>query len=195
METDKILLHTKALLTYYSVKGMNDFEPIYHTMKELRELSFTSETAKEKLLSLIYSENVHTKIHAAEALSFTKSYPSEVIPVFKTFLDVAREQNKIDDVEGWLRLSLGSIARFEEEAIMAEKNVWEYLYTQSNINLILYAITALAKISKVSTASWTILCLMCRHENETISTFSKDLMNSNDFKHYMTGTDYKFPLN
>ena len=186
METDKILLHTKALLTYYTLKEMKDFEPIYNTMKELRELSFTSKTAKEKLLSLIYSDNVHTKIHVAESLSFTKSYPEEVIPVFQTFLDVAREQNKIEDVEGWLRFSLGSIARFEEEAIIAEKNVWEYLYTQDNINLILYAIKALAKIAKVSTASWTILCLMCHHENESIRNFSRDLMKSKEFKKYMS---------
>lgn len=184
METDKILLHTKALLTYYALKEMNDFEHIYHTMKELRELSFTSQTAREKLLTLIYSDNVHTKIHAAESLSYTKSYPEEVIPVFQTFLDVALKQNKIDDVEGWLTLSLGSIARFEEEAIKAEKNVWEYLYTQNNVNLILYAIKALAEIAKVSTASWTILCLMCHHENESIRNFSRDLMKSKEFKKY-----------
>ncbi len=195
METDKIILHTRALLAYFTLKEMKDFEPIYHTMKELRELSFTSKTAKEKLLSLIYSDNVHTKIHAAESLSFTKSYPEEVIPVFQTFLDVAREQNKIDDVEGWLTLSLGSIARFDEEAIIAEKNVWEYLYTQSNVNLILYAIKALAKIAKVSTASWTILCLMCHHEDETIKNFSRDLMKSDEFKNYMSKKDNGFISN
>ena len=79
-----------------------------------------------------------------------------------------------------------SIARFEEEAIIAEKNVWDYLYTQNNVNLILYAIKALAKIAKVSTASWTILCLMCHHENESIRNFSRDLMKSKEFKKYMS---------
>jgi len=195
METDKILIHTKTLLAYFTVKDTDDYQSIYPTIKELRELSFSSDTAKEKLLELIYSENIHTKIHSAESLSFTKSYPEEVIPVFQTFLDVAREQYKIDEMDGWLRLCLGSIARYEDKAILAEKNVWEYLYTQNNVNLILYAIEALAKITKVSTASWTILCLMCHHEDETIREFSKNLMKSNEFKDYMSETDYEFPLN
>ena len=195
METNKVLLHTKTLLAYFTVRDSEDYTSIYNTIKELSELSYSSNKAKEKLLELIYSENIHTKIHAAESLSFTKSYPEEVIPVFQAFLDVGREQNKIDEMDGWLRLCLGSIARYEEKAILAEKIIWEYLYTQNNVNLILYAIKALAKIAKVSTASWTILCLMCRHENETIREFSSDLMKSDEFKNYMSETNYKFPLN
>jgi len=195
MENDKVLLHTKTLLAYFTVRDSEDYTSIHSTIKELRELSYSSNKAKEKLLELIYSENIHTKIHSAESLSFTKSYPREVIPVFQAFLDVGREQNKINEMDGWLRLCLGSLARYEENAILAENNIWDYLYTQNNINLILYAIEALAKISKVSTASWTILCLMCRHEDKTIRDFSRSLMNSDEFKNYMSGTDYEFPLN
>jgi len=195
METNKILLHTKTLLAYFTVKASEDYTSIYNTIKDLRELSYSSNEAKEKLLEFIYSENIHTKIHAAESLSFTKAYPEEVIPVFQAFLDVAREKNKIEEMDGWLRLCFGSIARYEETGILAERNIWEYLYTQNNVNLILYAIKALAKIAKVSNASWTILCLMCRHENETIKEFSKDLMKSEEFKNYMKPKDINFSFN
>ena len=195
METDNILSHVNALLAYFTITDTGDYNTIYNNIKRLRELSYSSEKSKETLLKLVYSNNVHTKIHAAESLSYTKSYPEEVVPVFQAFLDVAREQNKIDEMDGWLRMSLGSLARYEEKAILAEKNIWEYLYTQNNLNLILYAIKALSKVAKVSTASWTILCLMCRHENETVREFSKDLMKSDEFKNYMSGTDYEFPLN
>ncbi len=195
MEKNKVLLHTKTLLAYFTVIDSEDYTSIYNTIKELRELSYSSIKAKEKLLELIYSENIHIKIHAAESLSFTKSYPEEVIPVFQAFLDVAREQNKIAEMDGWLRLCLDSIGRYKEKAILAEKNIWEYLYTQNNVNLILYAIKALTKVAKVSTASWTILCLMCRHENETIKEFSRDLMKSDEFKNYVSGTTYNFPIN
>lgn len=137
MDTNKVLLHTKTLLAYFTVKESEDYKSIYNTVKELRELSYSSIKAKEKLLELIYSQNIHTKIHSAESLSYTKSYPEEVIPVFQAFLDVAREQNKIDEMDGWLRLSLSSIARYEEKALLAENNIWEYLYTHNNVNLIL----------------------------------------------------------
>ena len=195
METNRVLLHTKALLAYFTVKDSNDYTSIYNTIKESRELSYSSDEAKKRLLELIFSENIHTKIHAAESLSFTKSFPQEVIPVFQAFLDVAKEQNKIDEMDGWLRLCLASIERYEDDAVFAQINIWEYLYTQKNVNLILYAVKALVKVAKISTASWTILCLMCRHENETIREFSRDLMNSGAFKDFMSKTNYKFPLN
>ncbi|NCQ18249.1 MAG: hypothetical protein GW805_08000 [Ignavibacteria bacterium] len=191
-EKDMVISHTKALLAYFTVKDTEDYRSIYDTIKELRELSFSSDVAKNKLLKLIYSENINTKMHSAESLSFTKSFPEEVIPVFQAFLEVAREQDKVDEMDGWLRLCLGSIARYEDKAMLAEKNVWEYLYTQKNVNLILYAIEALSKIAKVSTASWTILCLMCHHEDETIRNFSKDLMKSDEFKLYMNKSDFNF---
>lgn len=192
---DSVVLHTKALLAFFSVKETEDYKSIYDTIKELQELSYSSEVAKAKLLSLIYSENIHTKIHAAESLSFTKSYPEEVIPVFQAFLEVAREQDKINECDGWLRLCLASIERYDEKAILAEKNVWEYLYTQKNTNLILYAIKSLSKIAKVSTASWTILCLLCHHEDETIRSFARDLMKSDDFKNYMQDKYKGFTFN
>lgn len=161
MESDKILVHTKASLAYFTVKDTDDYSSIYKTIKELRKLSFSSSITKEKLLELVYSENIHTKIHAAESLSFTKSLPEEVIPVFQAFLEVVCEQNKIAEMDGWLRLSFVSIERYDEKAIIAEKIIWEFLYTKKNSSLILYSIKALSRNAKVSDVSWTVLCLMC----------------------------------
>lgn len=91
----------------------------------------------------------------------------------------------VESWEPWLKVALGAIANYEEASILAEESVWPYIYTQDNLNLQLYAITAMSKMAKVSNASWTILCLLCQHSNQAIRDFSRDLMKNDYFKEYM----------
>ncbi|MBI4684093.1 MAG: HEAT repeat domain-containing protein [Nitrospirae bacterium] len=187
-DKDNILVQAKTILAYFRTANSSDYSCQTNGLTELRQLAIDSEAARDELRRLIYEGDSAIRILAAEALSRTASFPADAIPVLIAALDVGREPSMAEISEPWLRIALGAIANFEEDLILAEKSVWPYIYTQNNINLQLYAITAVSKMAKVSSASWTILCLLCNHENQIIRDFTRNLMNSDSFNNYLKNT-------
>ena len=178
-------MQVEAILAYFQASDGSDYSRQLNGLMDLRQLSTDSEAARNELRRLIYEGDGAIRIHAAEALSLSCSYPKDAIPVLIAVLDVCRENDMIEKSESWLKVALGAIANYKEDAILAEDSVWPYIYTQENLNLQLFAITAISQMAKVSNASWTILCLLCRHENQAIRDFSRAIMESNYFKEYM----------
>lgn len=182
---DIFIENCKILLAFFTVKDCQSYDNKLEGLMELREKIFKHSLARTKLRELLFDDDGSIRILAAEALSKTKSFPEEAIPVLQAVLDVCKENNMINERKDLLRITLGSLVNFEENSVLAENSIWPYVYTQNDINLQMYAIKAISKIAKVSDASWTILCLLCHHDNNEISDFTKDLMNSEDFKNYI----------
>jgi len=184
-DKENILVEAEAILAYLRASDGSDYSRQTNGIMELRRLAIDSVAARDELRRLIHEGDGAVRILAAEALSRTASYPEDAIPVLIAALDVCREHNLIESSEAWLKVALGAIANYGEDSIQAEESVWPYIYTQDNLNLQLYAITAISKMAKVSNASWTILCSLCQHTNQAIRDFSRDLMKNDSFREYM----------
>ena len=89
-----------------------------------------------------------------------------------------------DIIEPWIRICLGALFNYGEASLSSERIAWKYLYTQPNENLVLYAIRLVSRFAKISDPSWTILCLLCKHQNSRIREYTRDLMRSEEFKSY-----------
>ena len=184
-DKENILVQAEAILAYSRASDGGDYSRQTNGLMELRQLAENSESARDELRRLIHEGDGAVRILAAEALSRTASYPEDAIPVLIAVLDVCREHNMVESWEPWLKVALGAIANYEEASILAEESVWPYIYGQDDLNLQLYAITAISKMAKVSSASWAILCLSCQHANQAIRDFSRGLMKNDSFKEYM----------
>lgn len=176
------VIHKERL--FQSLTHLNSLDYGFRSkgMVQLREESKSSELAQAKLRDFIYDDDGCLRMLAAEALSLTQSHPTDAIPVLGTALEVGRKLTITDAVEPWLRMCLGALFNFSDLALPTEKVVWEYLYAQPNLNLRHYAARLVSRFSKYSNASWTILCLLCQHQDEDLRTYVRDLMSSEEFK-------------
>lgn len=182
---NNILRQAKAIFAYLQAAKDDDHGSRIEGVLELRRMHAGSKDVIQELRRLIYSDDGSVRIYAAEALSQTASYADDAIPVLQAVLDVIRENGWTERREEWARMALGAIAHYGDAAVVAETSVWPYIYTQKNVNLQLYAIQATAKMARVSEASWTVLCLLCRHEEQEIRQFAIELMNGAEFKRHM----------
>jgi hypothetical protein len=181
---DQKLIHTKALFQALRCLNALDFETKTKGMAYLREESKNSEIVRQKIRDLIYDDDGCIRILAAESLSLTQSYSSDAIPLLEAALEVGMQMEITDKSEPWLRICLGALYNYGEASIPTERIVWQYLYAQTNENLILYAIRLVSRFAKFSDPSWTILCLLCKHQNSTIREYAREIMRGEEFKSY-----------
>jgi hypothetical protein len=175
---DRRVIHKEIL--FQSIRYLNDSDYEIRTkgMAQLREESKRSELARSKLRDLIYDDDGCLRMIAVEALSLTQSHPLDAIPVLERALEVGRPMEITDAIEPWLRICLGALFNYGDTALSAKSIVWQYLYAQPNQNLILYAVRVVSLFSKLSDASWTILCLLCQHHVSHIRNYARELMSS-----------------
>jgi hypothetical protein len=177
-----MVIHKERLFQSLTHLNNSDYGLRSAGMVQLREESKGSELARSKLRDLIYDDDGCLRMLFAEALSLTQSHPKDAIPVLETALEVGRKLTITDGVEPWLRMCLGALFNYGDMALPTEKVVWEYLYAQPNPNLRRYAARLVSRFSKFSNASWSILCLLCQHQDEGLRTYARDLMSSEGFK-------------
>jgi hypothetical protein len=185
-ERDNISVQTQALMAYLRATDGHDDESRTTGILELRNMALESRFARHELRRLIYAGDGATRILAAEALSRTASFPRDAIPVLIAVLDVCRKDDLAERGKDWARVALGALANYEKASVRAEKSVWPYIHAQRDPNLQLYAIKVVSVMAPVSEASWTILCILCRHEDAAIRDFCRELMSSDSFKEYVT---------
>ena len=182
MYEDRKVIHREVLFKAIHSLSDSDFEVRSKGLFELREQSKESKLAQAKLRDLIYDADGCIRILAAEALSITQSYPHDAIPVLETTLEVGREIEITEKQEPSLRICLGALYNYGEAAMTAEAIVWQYLYAQPNPNLKIYSIRLVSRLAKYSEASWTILCLLCQHQDPIIRNYAREIMSSEEFK-------------
>jgi len=173
---DQSIFHKEILFRAIRCLNSSDYEIRSKGIVGLRKESQQSKLARSKLKKLIYDPDGCIRIIAAEALSTTQSYPADAIPVLKTTLEIGLEINITAEIEPWLRICLGALYNYGESAINTENIVWKYLYAQSNKNLKLYTIRLLSCFAKISEESWTILCLLCQHEDLDVKNCAVEML-------------------
>jgi hypothetical protein len=144
----------------------------------LRELARTSQAARERLREFIWDDDGTIRFHAAEALSWTRSLPEDAVPVLCAVLSVCNERGRIEADRAWAGVAMGALEHYGADALPAEAEVWPYLYAQSDEALRRVAIRVIANLAPVSSASWTILCLLCRHEDGGVREQARGIMKS-----------------
>ena len=184
-DNQKIIYDLQA--TFNSLKDIHDpkFKNRIKGIVRLRVEGHFSKIAKEHLKKLLSHKNIYIQILAAEALSDTRAFPNEVITCLREFLEQVMNNGYYNECNCLLIIALKSLEKYKEKAISAEKIIWNYIYAQKNHEIILKAIKIISWLSKISSASWTILCLLCRHEDQIIRDFSRNIMNSSDFKEHI----------
>ena len=152
----------------------DDWETTSEALVQLRKDAESNADAREELLKLIYHENGSVRILAAEALARVHTAAEHAIPVLCAVLDVHREQGYPPERENWARLALGALGHYGDEALIAEKVVWPYLHCQNNLNLRMYAAQVVINVAIRSNASWTIMSLLCDHQDSTLRAFARE---------------------
>lgn len=151
-----------------------DWEQSSSALIELRRAAETSFDAREELVKLIHHPDGMVRFMAAEALARVHTAPQEAIPVLCAVLDVYADMGYPEDNETQARLALGSLAHFGEEAVVAQEIVWRFLHCQKNLNLRMYAAQVVVNVASVSTASWTVMSLLCEHQDDALREFIRD---------------------
>ena len=176
------IIHRQLLFKALSSLSSTDYATRTEGMVHLREESLQSDIARSKLRDLIYDDDGCIRILAAEALSLTQSYPSDAIPVLEATLEAGTDVEITDKVEPWIRICLGALYNYGEAAKSAESLAWPYLYAQPSKNLTLYAARFISRFAGSTDATWTILCLLCRHEDPEIRNYVREIMKSDEFR-------------
>lgn len=140
------------------------------------------EEAQLALRQCIWSDDGAIRILAAEALSLSRSYPKDSIPVLIATLQVGYERRQYEKDELWIGLALGALTNYGPLAIEAQVSVWPFLYAPTTEALQKMATRFVLRIAKTSDSAWTIACLLCHHENQVIRDLAKSIMNSEEFK-------------
>lgn len=151
-----------------------DWEQSASAVKELRKVAETSPDARDELVKLIYHPDGQVRTMAAEALARVHSAPQEAIPVLCAVLDVYSEMGYPEDREIYARVALGSLSSYGKEAVAAERIVWRYLHCQENLNLRMYAAQVVINIAISSPASWTIMSLLCEHQDPALREYCRE---------------------
>ena len=153
-----------------------DWEQSSAALADLRQAAETSFEAREELVKLIYHPDGMVRIMAAEALARVHTAPQEAIPVLCAVLDVYTDMGYPDDREDYARVALGALGHYDHEAVVAEEIVWRYLHCQKNLNLRMYAAQVVVNIAAASTASWTIMSLLCDHQQDALREFCREIV-------------------
>ena len=177
-QLDDLLKYARAI---FQASQAPDIEERLRGIITLRELSRTSEAARDRLKELIWADDGCIRFHAAEALSWTRSFPEEAVPVLCAVLSVCNERGRIEADRIWAGVAIGALEHYGTEALPAEEEVWPYLYAQDDEALRRMAMRVVASLAPVSNASWTIMCLLCRHEEPTVREQAKSIMHSDAF--------------
>lgn len=143
---------------------------------KFRELAKRSESAWSVLVELTSHEDLTVRFLAAEALSCVHAEAKHAIPILVGVLDAYAEQGYPAEGEIFPRIALDSLVNYSTSAVAAESSVWPYLHCQTDLRLRMYAAVVVLAMSEVSTASWTIMCLLCSHEDETLREFCRDVV-------------------
>ena len=170
-----VIVHAEVLFSSLSVLGREDYMKRVPGLLELRKQSKSSQKAKDILKDLIYDKDGAIRMLAAEALSKTKAYPEHSVPVLQAVLEVTVEKDLIENGRDWLTIAFGALGNYGEHAVLAEESAWPYIYAQDNFQIKIRAMNFLSKIAPFSTASRTILKLLCNHENEEIRKYAIQL--------------------
>jgi len=180
-----VMRQTKAVFAYLQAIKEEKSDQRLGGVLELQRMCDESRPAIDELRRLIYQGDGFVRLCAAEALSRTASYADDAIPVFQAVLDVVLDNNWTDSHEHMVKITLEALTNYEDAAVIAEQNVFPYVHTHDNMQLKLYAIQAIGKFARVSVASWTVLCLLCKNEDQTLKKYADDMMNSKEFEQYM----------
>jgi hypothetical protein len=154
---------------------LEDYDRRVPGLLELRKQAQTSQNARDILRNLIYDDDGAIRMLAAEALSKTRAYPEDSVPVLKTVLDVTFENNLFEKARDWLFIALGALGNYGEYAVEAEESAWPYLYAQEDLQIKLRTMNFLSKVAPFSAASRSILKLLRSHVNKEIRKYAEQI--------------------
>jgi hypothetical protein len=161
------------------------YEERIQAVDALRREVRTSEAAQEALRSCIWADDGAIRISAAESLSLARVYPDDSIPVLLAVLEVARERNEIEKDELWTGLAIGALTNYGPLAADVQHVVWPFLHCPPTTHVLQRMATRYAmRLAKTSSASWTLACLMCHHEDSDLRELARSIMRSEEFKNW-----------
>lgn len=143
---------------------------------KFRQLARRSDAALAVLVELTSHDDLTVRFLAAEALSRVQAEAKHAVPILAGVLDAYAAQGYPPEGEILARMALDSLANYGTTAVDAESSVWPYLHCQSDLRLRMYASLVVMGMSEASNASWTILCLLCSHQDEPLREFCRDAM-------------------
>ncbi len=159
-----------------------DEEKYTDALNYLVEDSRVNDKSVKELKRLIYAKDGVVRISAAATLAKRNAaYPSDVIPVLLTVLDVYLKNRDSVDNNLYPALALSALKEYGDQILPYEKSIWPYLHIVQDTCLQKIAINTLSRIAVHSNASWTMLCLMANHENGELREHTRQLMKSDEF--------------
>jgi len=168
-----------------AAQGGHTYEERIQGILAFRSEVKSSREAQEALRSCLSEEDGAIRVCAAEALSLARAYPEDGIPVLVTVLQVARERNEIARDEQWAGIAIAALTNYGPLAIDIQHSVWPFLYAfPTTQTLKRLATRFVMRLARTSSASWTLACLLCHHEDKDLRELAQSIMGSEEFKNW-----------